>query len=89
MEAGKCVKINIKATDDLGELELGKLDQEYIKDPDLRELLDMAALDVRKMESLEDQKLYLVYSVIYSDKFVLKGNREYEVFISVLNITYR
>ena len=89
MEAGKCVKINIKATDDLGELELGKLGQEYIKDPDLRELLDMAALDVRKMESLEDQKLYLVYSVIYSDKFVLKGNREYEVFISVLNITYR
>ena len=89
MEAGKCVKINIKATDDLGELELGKLDQEYIKDPDLRELLDMAALDVRKMESLEDQKLYLVYSVIYSDKFVLKGKREYEVFISVLDITYR
>ena len=83
MEAGKSVNIKIKATDDLGELELGKLDQEYIKDPDLRELLDIAALDVKKMESLEDQKLRLVYSVIYSERFVLKGKRENEVYVYV------
>ena len=80
MEAGKCVKVNVKISDDLGELELGKLDQEYIKDPYLRELLDMAALDVKRMESLEDQKLRLIYSVIYSEKFVLKGKRGHEVF---------
>lgn len=79
LEAGKCVKVNVKISDDLGELELGKLDQEYIKDPDLRELLDMAALDVKRMESLEDQKLHLIYSVIYSEKFVLKGQRDHEL----------
>jgi len=65
----------------LGELILGKLDQEYIKYPHLCDLLDMAALDVKRMESLEDQKLRLIYSVIYSEKFELKGKREHEVFI--------
>ena len=82
------MKVNVKITDDLEELELGKLDQEYIKDPDLRELLHMAALDVERMESLEDLKLRLVYSVIFSEKFVLKGKREHEVFISVVNCEY-
>ena len=89
LEAGKCVKVSAKVSDVLGELELGKLDQEYIKDPDLRELLDKAALDVKRMESLEDQKLRLVYSVIYSEKFVLKGKREHEVFISATEIICR
>jgi hypothetical protein len=89
LEAGKCVKVNVKIADDLGELELGKLDQEYIKDPDLRELLDMTTLDVKRMESLEDQKLRLVYCVIYSEKFALKGKREHEVFISVVDIICR
>lgn len=79
LEAGKCVKVNVKIADVLGELILGKLDQEYIKDPDLRELLDMTALDVKRMESLEDQKLRLIYSVIYSEKFELKGKREHEL----------
>lgn len=79
LDVGKCVKVNVKIADVLGALELGKLDQEYIKDPDLRELLDKAALDVKRMESLEDQKLRLIYSVIYSEKFVLKGKREHEV----------
>ncbi|XP_020614212.1 uncharacterized protein LOC110052423 isoform X1 [Orbicella faveolata] len=78
LEAGKCVNFKIKVADDLGELELGNLDQEYIKDPDLRELLDMTDLDVKKMESLEDRKLRLVFSVINSEKFVLKGKREHE-----------
>ena len=79
------MKVKVKNADDLGELDLGKLDQEYIKDPHLRELLDMAALDVKRMESLKDQKLRLIYSVIYSEKFVLKGKRGHEVFISEVN----
>ena len=41
------------------------------------------------MESLEDQKLRLVYSVIYSEKFVLKGKREHEVYISIVVILCR
>jgi len=89
LEAGRCVNVKIKIADDLGKLELGKLDQEYIKDPDIRELLDSTALDAKKMESLEDQKLRLVYSVIYSEKFVLKGKREHEVYISVVGIICR
>ena len=73
------MKVNVKIADILGELELGKLDEEYIKYPDLRELLNKTALDVERMESLEDQKLRLIYSVIYSEKLVLKGKREHEV----------
>lgn len=82
------MKVNVKLADVHGDLELGTLDQEYIKDPDLRELLDIAALDVKRMESLEDQKLRLIYSVIYSEKFALRGKREHEVFISVVNCEY-
>ena len=83
MEAGKRVNIKIKIADDLGGLELGKLDQEYIKYPDLCDLLDMATLDVNRMESHEDQKLRLIYSVIYSEKFVFKDKREHGVYISI------
>ena len=89
LEAGKCVNIKIKTADDLGELELGKLDQEYFKDPDLRELLDLTVLDAKEMENLEEQKLHLVYSVIYSEKFVLKGKREHKVSILVVNCEYQ
>ena len=81
LEAGKFVKVNIKIADDLGELELGKLDQEFFRDPDLREILAKTTLDVDRMKVLEDQKLRLIYSVIYSERFLLKGHRQHEVFI--------
>ncbi len=81
LEPAKYFKVNVKVVDDLGELELGKLDQEYFKDPDLRELLAQTALDANRMEGLEDQKLRLIYSVIYSERFLLKGKRQHEVFI--------
>ena len=77
----KSVKVNVKVADDLGEVEFGKLDQEYFKDPDLRDLLAKTALDANRMEGLEDQKLRLIYLVIYSERFLLKGKRKHEVFI--------
>ena len=81
LEAANCVKVNVQVADDLGELELGKLDQEYFKDPDLREVLAETALDAKRMEGLKDQKLRLICSVVYSERFLLKGNRKHEVFI--------
>ena len=83
------MNVNVKTADVLGELELGKLDQEYFNDPDLRDLLDKTALDVTRMKTLEDQKLRLIYSVIYSEKFLLKGKREHKVFILVVNCEYQ
>jgi len=83
------VKVNVKIADVLGELELGKLDQEYFKHPDLHELLEKTALDVNRMKSLEDQKLRLIYSVIYSEKFALRGRREHKVFVLVVNFEYQ
>ena len=71
----------MKVTDDFGQLELGKLDEEYFKEPDLRDLLAKTVLDANTMEGLEDQKLRLIYSVIYSEKLLLKGRRKHEVFI--------
>ncbi|KAL9982634.1 hypothetical protein ACROYT_G004703 [Oculina patagonica] len=79
LEAAKTVKVNVKVDDELGELELGKLDEEYLKDPDLREVLAKTALDANRMEGLEDQKLRLIYSVIYSERFLLKGKRQHEI----------
>ena len=70
--------INLK--DDEGVLHLGKLSQRYIDDPDLRGILANAELDTNKMKAFEDQKLLLITSVIYSDKFELQGERMQEVF---------
>ena len=70
----------IEINEDLGSLELGGIDQEYILDPDLREVLAKTELDINKTEVFEDQQLRLITSVIYSQRFVVKGNRKYEVF---------
>ena len=70
-----------KSSDDQGVLQLGNLSQNYISDPDLRVVLANADLDANKMRDFEDQDLLLATSVIYSDKFVLKGKRMRQVSI--------
>ena len=74
--AGEATKLN----DDKRVLALGKLRQKYIDDPDLRGILANAELDADKMKSFaECDKLLLVTSVIYSEKFELKGERMQQV----------
>ena len=70
----------IKLCDNQGVLTLGKLSQKYIDDPDLRGILANAELDANKMKSFaECDKLLLITSVIYSEKFELKGERMHQV----------
>ncbi|XP_068708072.1 uncharacterized protein [Montipora foliosa] len=64
--------------DNLGDLQLGKVSQEYISDPDLREILRSFDLDTNKMSCLQDQELLLVTSVVYSERFEVQGNRKHE-----------
>ena len=75
-----CVNAGIKMKTDLGFLHLGKIDQEYIQDPDLREILEKTVLDSNKTRVFEDQELRLITSVIYSQCFAVKGKRKKEVF---------
>lgn len=70
---------NLKISYELGELELGKLDQEYFNDPVLEDILKESELDAEKMKRYENEELHLIYSVIYSERFQLKGKREYKV----------
>ena len=79
-QAGNIANIKIKINEDLGSLELGGIDEEYILDPDLREVLAKTELDINKTEVFEDQQLRLITSVMYSQRFVVKGNRKIEVF---------
>ena len=76
--------------DDKGVLELGILSQKYIDDPDLRGILANAKLDANKMKSFSEcDQLLLITSVIYSEKFELKGERIHTVkphFISVYRV---
>ena len=71
--------LELKLTDILGDLELGKLTEEYYVDVDLRELLSHAVLDPDKMTPLEGHHLRLVTAVMYSAKFFLRGNRKHQV----------
>ena len=66
--------------DEMGDLVLGKLSQVYITDPDLCDILSNTVLDPNKMSRFEDDQLLLIYSVIYSEKLELQGERKYKVF---------
>ena len=79
IKAANCASANIKISDDLGILDLGRIDQDYIKDPDLREILANTKLDTNKAKVFEGQKLRLITSVIYSERFEIKGNGKSEV----------
>ena len=70
---------NLKISYDLGELKLGKLDKEYFNDPDLESILQGTELDTEKMRRFENEELYLIDGVIYSERFELKGKRQSEV----------
>lgn len=74
--AGGTIKLN----DDQGVLLLGTLTQKYFDDPDLRAILANAELDANKMKTFaECDKLLLITSVIYSEKFEMKGKRMHQV----------
>ncbi|XP_015770417.1 PREDICTED: uncharacterized protein LOC107348871 isoform X3 [Acropora digitifera] len=70
--------IKLTADDNLGDLQLGKVRQEYILDPDLRGILSCTVLDADKMIPYQDQELFLITSVVYSEKFDVVGKRKQE-----------
>ncbi|CAH3026269.1 unnamed protein product [Porites evermanni] len=78
-QAADIANIEIKINEDLGSLELGEIDHEYIVDPDVREVLAKTELDINKTEAFEDEQLRLVTSVIYSQRFAVKRNRTIKV----------
>jgi len=59
---------------------LGRIDQEYIRDPDLREVLAKTDIDNVKAGVFEGQQLSLIISVIFSERFEVKGKRRNKVF---------
>ena len=70
----------VKLCDKDGVLTLGKLSEKYIDDTDLRAILANAELDANKMEAFpKSYQLRLITSVIYSEKFELKGKRMHQV----------
>ena len=75
----------IRLSNDQGVLKLGKLSQKYIDDPDLRGLLEKAELNPKLMKNFaEGDKLLLITSVVYSEKFELTGQRKEEVMATFL-----
>ena len=71
--------MKVTADDNLGDVQLGKVRQEYILDPDFREILFHAVLDAEKMIAYQDHELFLITSVVYSEKFEVVGKRKQEV----------
>ena len=73
--------VKLTADDNFGDLQLGKVRQEYILDPHFREILRSAyaVLDANKMIPYQDHELLLMTSVIYSEKFEVVGKRKQEV----------
>ena len=72
-------KIKLSADDNLGDLLLGRVRQEYIVDPDLREILSCAVLDADKMIAYQDHELLLMTSVVYSESFEVVDERKQKV----------
>ena len=75
----------IRLSNDQGVLKLGKLSQKYIDDSDLRGLLAKTELNPKLMKNFaEGDKLLLITSVVYSEKFELTGQRKEEVMATFL-----
>ena len=72
-------EIKLTVDGNLGDLLLGRVRQEYILDPDLREILSCTVLDADKMIAYQDHELLLITSVVYSENFVVVGERKQEV----------
>ena len=79
VNVGETGEITLTIDDDLGDIQLGKLSEEYILDPDLREILTSFDLDTNKMSCLQGHELRLVTSVVCSESFEVEGNRKHEV----------
>ena len=79
VEAANIVSGKIRISEELGFLVLGKVDQEYICDVDLRDILANAELNSDKVIAFKEQKLRLITSVVYSSKFQHKGIIKEEV----------
>ena len=79
VDVGETGEITLTIDDNLGDLQLGKVSQEYISDPDLRVILRSFELDTNKMSYLQGHELRLVTSVVYSERFEVQGNRKHEV----------
>ena len=76
---------NIRLSNDQGVLKLGKLSQKYIDDPDLRGLLAKTELNPKLMKNFaEGDKLLLITSVVYSEKFELTRQIKEEVMATFL-----
>ena len=76
---GKTAEISLTIDENLGDLQLGKISQEYISDPDIRKILESFDLDTNMMNPFQDQELLLVTSVVYSERFEVQGERQQKV----------
>ena len=75
----------IRLSNDQGVLKLGKLSQKYIDDSDLRGLLAKTELNPKLMKNFaEGDKLLLITSVVYSEKFELTRQIKEEVMATFL-----
>lgn len=77
--------IRIKGHDQLGFLDLGRVDQEYIPEPNLRRILANTELDRNKVVAFKGQQLRLITSVISSERFEHKGLRSTEVLNNLIH----
>lgn len=73
VNAANFVSAKIRISKERGFLVLGKMDQEYVNDLELRELLTSVKLDSKKTGMLKEGELRLITLVIYSDFFQHKG----------------
>ena len=78
--------IKLELSDDMGDLLLGKLSQEYTTDPDLRDILANAFLDKTKIDCYSEQQLLLITSVVYSERFQLLGEIKHQVLIGPFRV---
>ncbi|XP_031548935.1 uncharacterized protein LOC116286533 [Actinia tenebrosa] len=69
-------KIECETNCNMGDMELGNIDEIYYEDTDLRSLLENAILSNKKLSPYSKQKMYIVTGVVYSSMFKVIGKRE-------------
>ena len=78
-QAGTSANAKVKVNQGIGILELGKIDKVYLRDPEVRDILQLTELDSDRAKDIQGHKLRLITSVVYSERFKLGGKRFHEV----------
>ena len=78
LNVSKIFNANLDLYQSLGDLQLGEVQQEFLSDKNIRDVLRAASLNPSEIDEVDpnhDLKLYIIHAVVYSEKMQVLGKQ--------------